>query len=992
METFAAAGVGNLLIVVAATNENSGTDNITGPAGYTLLGTYRQGTVDVNMAVFAKVAVGGETSATVTLSASQRCQTWFGEFSGYQITVDDFSTAGISSSVLAGDTGTVTPAANGSLFLGVVVVKNSPASGLIEGGGFTAGTVSNEAPGVTSAQKLMMGVYWDLNRSTAAREQPTWTTTAARYGGMALMLSPSAAPVGDAEVTVDRSNVLNPSTLLEIHSYLVQNTERGLPTGNAQHNQPALNNAINAMNAIAKGIANHTGFPTGNGFAQQDPTPYGGYTVGAQGGGSTLTVVDGTDFPAGGSSGFIAKVFATNGPGTTFTFTGVSGNTLTGCSGLPGSIPDGSPVALFNFTNNGFTGGGDRPLLFDNNTSYSVKEIFDLYTNSTRRTLVLAGASIWAHNQSTMFFPPRPAWMKTWAYTMAEICYQFAQNGTPITHVDVWVEYKGFANSVPGGSQGGSGTLQNGITGVLIPSDSGAVAALNANYPTGANSAGSNGYTLLHYAMMYNAVWDAFKNHSDSSVNTIKVMGSHQNFGATTDPNNHRYPLGTFDGTLQASGFRNGTVVPNGFDRNKLCYFLDYSTGIDALTLDYSIVDYGDNNNATEAYVYANYQNVRHIVRQVKSVLANRSGLSAGKRAVPLHFVEYYPDVNLARVAFQTVPGPTGGFSDLQQGVMEAQFLRCMLEEGIQFAYRWQPMGDGQGDGLGAGQTPLWNKASYHLSTQRAASNTARHPSAVVGESVPPAVPGALLPAYYFGKAVTDNFPPGTALYDASCDDASGKIWAVASTTRTVVVNGYNVPKNVLAEGSVHTVPAYGFVELDAEENLATFASVGASTSTFARVARRARTFSSAGTSTSAFSRVVTRARTLTSSGVGTSAFTLRRQRNAAWTSTGLSITFFLPMAIRGRSFTSTGVSATTFAPLRARTTAFTSAGASSTVFSAVRKRAAVVLSMGVGTSTFARVARRARTFTSAGSATTSFSGVPVVSVGVTEFLGGVPI
>ncbi len=875
-ETIAPATAGNALILVVGTNENAGTDNISTPAGWTLLGTFRQGTTDLNLAVFGKIAAGGETNVTVNLSAAQRVQTWIGEYSGYTLTLDGaISTAGTSSFVLAGDTGTVTPSANGRLFIGVVAVKNSAAQ--TEGGGFTAASVTNEL-GAASAQKITLGVYYDLNRSTAAREQPTWASPTARFAGLGILLTPSAPPPSDATITVNRSSVVLASSLMEIHSYLVQNTERGLPTGNAQHNQPALDNAIGAMNAICKGVANHTGYPTGSGFQQQDPTPYGGYTVGAQGGGSTLVVVDGTDFPVGGSGSFIAKVFDTR-QGTTFTFTGVSGNTLTGCSGLPASIPDGSPVALFNYTNNGFTGGADRPLLFDNNTSYSVKEIFDLYTNSTRRTLVLAGASVWMHGQADMFFPPRPAYFKTWAYTMAEIAFQFAQNGTPITHVDVWVEYKGFANSLPSGAQtGGSGTLQNGVGPVVIPSDAIATSAMNANYPTGANSAGSNGYTMLHYTAMYNAVWDAFKNHPSASVNTIKIMGSHQNFGATTNANDHKYPLGTFDGTLQASGFRNGTVVPNQFDRNKLAYFADYSTGFDALSLDYSIVNYGSPADANEAYVYANYQNVRHLVRQVKSMLANRPGLSAAKRAAALHFIEFYADVNLARVAFQAAGG---GFSDLQQGIMEGQYLRCLLEEGVSFAYRWQPMGDGQG--TNATTDALWNKHSYHLSTQRAASNTARHPSAIVGEASPPAVPGALLPAYFFAKAFVDNFPVGTTVYLTASDDAPGNIWAVASPAKTLVANGYSTAKNVMVEGAVRGVPAYGFLVVDASS------------------AKQA-TLTSNGTSGSTFTRARRGAATILSTGTGVSTLTIRRRAGAFMTSTGLAISTFTATKVTATS------------------------------------------------------------------------------------------
>lgn len=191
-ENFSAAVAGNILILVAVVNENNGTDNINAPTGglYTLLGTFRQGTIDVNIAVYGKVATGGETSVTITSSASQRFQTWFGEFSGYTLTLDgSISTAGASTSVSAGDTGTVTPSAAGRLYLGVVAVKNSEAA-LTEVGGFSVATVTNEV-GAASTQKVTVGVYYDLARSTAAREQPTWATITARYGGMGLLLTPT---------------------------------------------------------------------------------------------------------------------------------------------------------------------------------------------------------------------------------------------------------------------------------------------------------------------------------------------------------------------------------------------------------------------------------------------------------------------------------------------------------------------------------------------------------------------------------------------------------------------------------------------------------------------------------------------------------------------------------------------------------------------------------------------------------------------------------
>ena len=101
------------------------------------------------------------------------------------------STAGSTAGVTTYDSGTVTPAGAGRLFYAVVVEKNGAA--MTEGGGFTALLANNEAPGTLSTQKLTMGVYVDVNRSTAAREQPT-SGTAAGYAGMGFLFQPAVAP------------------------------------------------------------------------------------------------------------------------------------------------------------------------------------------------------------------------------------------------------------------------------------------------------------------------------------------------------------------------------------------------------------------------------------------------------------------------------------------------------------------------------------------------------------------------------------------------------------------------------------------------------------------------------------------------------------------------------------------------------------------------------------------------------------------------------
>jgi hypothetical protein len=167
------------MILCAATNENAGTDNINAPSGggWTLLHTARQGTIDVNQAIYGKISAGGETSVTITSSVSQRFQTWFGEFSGYMLAPESSTGTGSTPAV----TTITTTAINGatdSLFIGLVTCKNSVTS-LSYGSGYTQATVTNEG-GATSTQKLTMGVWYRLLApATNAQVIPTWTTAAA---------------------------------------------------------------------------------------------------------------------------------------------------------------------------------------------------------------------------------------------------------------------------------------------------------------------------------------------------------------------------------------------------------------------------------------------------------------------------------------------------------------------------------------------------------------------------------------------------------------------------------------------------------------------------------------------------------------------------------------------------------------------------------------------------------------------------------------------
>lgn len=192
---------GSILVLNAAVNQNSGNANVNTPAGWTLVNSIDQST-DVDFKQFVKVADGTETSVSVTINVTtSRATLSLLEVDGalFTSTVDASSTQGGVSLVTTGDTGTQTPTGSGRAAIEVVVAKDAVTSMTEGGAGIGTVPAFNEG-GASSTVKMTMGVFVDMSRSAAIREQPTWTT-AARFVGAGILLVPTSSPHNLGSVT-----------------------------------------------------------------------------------------------------------------------------------------------------------------------------------------------------------------------------------------------------------------------------------------------------------------------------------------------------------------------------------------------------------------------------------------------------------------------------------------------------------------------------------------------------------------------------------------------------------------------------------------------------------------------------------------------------------------------------------------------------------------------------------------------------------------------
>lgn len=203
-ETFSAAGAGNVLILSASTNENTGTDSINTPAGWTALGEKRQGTTTCRTAFFGLDTSGGETSVTVTSSASQRFQTAIAEFEGYTLTLDQaISSNGVASGVLTMDTGSLTPTVAGCLWLGAVCEKNGVNQ--TQSSAYSTISVNNESPGTQSTQKVNVFWMYDLAASGAEQGNTSLASPTVGYAGLGILLRPVVVPQRSQITSVRRT-------------------------------------------------------------------------------------------------------------------------------------------------------------------------------------------------------------------------------------------------------------------------------------------------------------------------------------------------------------------------------------------------------------------------------------------------------------------------------------------------------------------------------------------------------------------------------------------------------------------------------------------------------------------------------------------------------------------------------------------------------------------------------------------------------------------
>jgi hypothetical protein len=561
----------------------------------------------------------------------------------------------------------------------------------------------------------------------------------------------------DATITTNRTTSLA-VTHTEMHALHAQNSIRGKnSTGSADHNPRALAAAITACNGVFKGHASHITGPAGSGWQQIECAPGGAITTAAQTPGTTVSFLDATTGLTATPQS--ARCYVPGDDlGVAVSWTGVdtTNKRLTGATGFPGSMPTGTIIIQYQFNGGGTT---DRPLISDTSSAYSTKELFDQMTGTTR-TLILQGASQWlrpGNGTSTSWnFPPDWAHLRAFALVGAECVRQFAVangNHAYITDVSLWNEFKGYT------AHDNYGTTGSGPGGILIPGD-----AQPSNYYN---------FPGFHYISMFNTLWSVFKNHPDTNVAGCNVHLPHFGLGGTANNTNHSFPFGS----------ANGSVAAWAYDFNFFKYLIDYSTDFDGLTLDWSIVEYTSDANATETYIYANADNFVDIIKVTYDTLATRAGLSTHKRA---------------RIS-------DGRFTNLQQACYEAMLVMRGMVNGVYRLYRWQPMG---GDDNGASPNAIfYNAESYFLTTQRGDTSGAPIAGMDAGDPAPPLKPGDITPAYTNVKALMDMAPAGTQLYNVTSSDSL--IEVICTSTKVAVLNKYASDKSVSVNGGATvTCPA----------------------------------------------------------------------------------------------------------------------------------------------------------------------------------------
>jgi hypothetical protein len=429
-----------------------------------------------------------------------------------------------------------------------------------------------------------------------------------------------------------------------------------------------------------------------------------------------------------------------------------------------GTVTDGNGIIMDNGgTNTVFTA---PPTLIANNVIYhnGNRGIHALMSNSTG----VAGRGIYIINNTCY-----ENGLDTDAITVTTgICSEFNLQGGVVN----WANNVAIPWQGPGGfgSYAWEGTDNSFNPDTYIPNASGVGPMSDTNYDQ---------YYPVAVTAFYNKLFDAFKNHANPIINTVKVGGPHYGFGGdnavvspTGGAQHHELPLG--NGTW--------TSDPFNIDYFFFMYFVRWAHGFDFLTLDYSIVDNGDSPNANVPYIVAKRGDMGNLIRRVRYHLANYPNLSQAKRAADIHMIEMYFDVNLTRV--------DANYAEDVQAMLEALMLREVYMNGATKGYRWQTMGDVN--------TNLINTYAYFRNT-----NTTITTNSSAG-LVTNTGPGTKYKSYDVAKLFSDNFPPGNQLVNVTSAQSDLVTMGSPTVGKVLVINTNTASSRTFSNGTSHTIAA----------------------------------------------------------------------------------------------------------------------------------------------------------------------------------------
>jgi hypothetical protein len=377
-------------------------------------------------------------------------------------------------------------------------------------------------------------------------------------------------------------------------------------------------------------------------------------------------------------------------------------------------------------------------------------EVMDLVRSKggqTDRLLIAHGFEMFMHpdyagpsTHNTLVFA-NPSFMQRAIDAIFQYAIDAAAFGSPITHVSVGQERKGFSSNF----------------------NTTADKTINPDTTTPSGSWWAN--AAWWHARFFNMLADQRDAHANANVRALKLGFGHFNFGgSSTDENWHGYPLGNEDGSIPP----NTSQAKN--DEEFVNYLLDWCRDPDFYGLDYSLVDFSATANRTLAYIASHYDRWGVLIRQFKKKLATRAGLSTAKRNAQLFAIEYYYDVNLST--------SNTSYTEAQQAWGEMIVLSSLVANGIDKAFKWEPMGDN------FPATQFQNLCAWFRNTNTSGSGIT---DSAAGQATNGAGPGRAYLAYNAPVELKQHFGPGTKLVSWACDDP--EVWALVSPAQCLLIN-----------------------------------------------------------------------------------------------------------------------------------------------------------------------------------------------------------